>query len=412
MDAAQHTSAGEEALTVSQLTAQIQDLLETSLPSIWTTGEISNFARPQSGHCYFTLKDEKAQIRAVIWRGTAQRLRFDMHDGLEVVCHGSIDVYPPRGSYQLVIDQLHPKGIGALELRLRQLRAKLEAEGLFAPELKRPLLHFPRRIAFVTSPTGAAVRDFLEVLRRRWRGVDVLIIPAAVQGESSAAEIAAGIEQANRLAVPIDTLIVGRGGGSLEDLWSFNEEQVVRAIRASRIPVVSAVGHEIDVTLSDLAADVRALTPSEAAELVVPDAEELRTKLASQGQRMTDIVEGRVEHYKLKLDSLASRRAMSRPEQRVHELARRVDELSGRFRRTTDLVQQRAKDRTAALAAQLESLSPLAVLGRGYSVTESPRLGRIIRDAIEIEPGDELQTRLASGKITSRVEYTESDDTR
>jgi exodeoxyribonuclease VII large subunit len=404
MDATHETAVGDDAMTVSQLTTQIQELLESSLPSVWTTGEISNFARPQSGHCYFTLKDEKAQIRAVIWRGAAQRLQFDMHDGLEVVCHGSLDVYPPRGSYQLVIDQIHPKGIGALELRLRQLRAKLAAEGLFDAQLKRPLPRFPRRVAFVTSPTGAAIRDFLEVLRRRWRGADVLVIPAAVQGANSAAEIAAGIEQANRLADQIDVLVVGRGGGSLEDLWSFNEEVVVRAVRASRIPIVSAVGHEIDVTLSDLAADVRALTPSEAAELVVPAADQLRTTLAAHQQRMTSLLGNRVEAMRLRLDALSTRRVLSRPEERIHDLARRIDELSSRFRRTADQIPQRSKDRAAALAARLESLSPLAVLGRGYSVTELLRTNRVLRDITEVQPGDELRTRLAQGQIISRVE--------
>jgi exodeoxyribonuclease VII large subunit len=273
MDFAVPTStitAAPQTLTVSELTARIKDMLEGSFPAVWVSGEISNFSRPQSGHCYFTLKDDIAQIRAVMWRGTALKLKFAMSDGLEVLCRGHLDVYAPRGSYQLVVDELEPKGVGALELALRKLREKLSAEGLFDPARKRPLPVFPKRIAFVTSPTGAAVRDFLEVLRRRWRGVEVLIIPARVQGDGSVTEIVAGIRAANRLKPAPDVLIVGRGGGSLEDLWSFNEEAVVRAIAASRIPTVSAVGHEIDVTLADLVADVRALTPSEAAERVVP----------------------------------------------------------------------------------------------------------------------------------------------
>ncbi len=248
----------QSALTVSQLTAQIKGLVEESFPGVWVTGEVSNFSRPQSGHCYFTLKDDKAQIRAVMWRGTATKLNFDPTDGLDLVCHGRLDVYAPRGSYQLVIDQAYPKGVGALESALRQLREKLEREGLFDPSRKRPLPKFPRRIAFVTSPTGAAIRDFLEVLRRRWAGVEVLVVPARVQGEGAAAEIAAGIQLANRIRPSIDVLVVGRGGGSLEDLWAFNEEVVVRAVAASQIPTVSGVGHEIDVSLSDLAADVRA----------------------------------------------------------------------------------------------------------------------------------------------------------
>ncbi len=281
-------------LSVGELTDQIKGTLEGQFPAVWVSGEISNFSRPQSGHCYLTLKDDQAQIRAVLWRTSAAKVRFDLHDGLEVICQGSLDVYGPRGSYQLVIRQIEPKGMGALELALRKLRERLTAEGLFAAERKRPLPRFPRRIAFVTSPTGAAIRDFLEVLRRRWAGVHVLIVPVRVQGPGAGDEIAAGIELVNRLSDPIDVLVVGRGGGSLEDLWSFNEEVVVRAIHASRIPIVSAVGHEIDVTLSDLVADVRALTPSEAAERVVPAAEELLDFLRRQEQRLATALRARL----------------------------------------------------------------------------------------------------------------------
>ena len=277
--AATSSPAAQQTLTVAQLTAQIKNTLEGEFPSVWVVGEISNYSRPQSGHSYFTLKDDQAQIRAVMWRSAAAKLKFEVADGLDVVCHGHIDVYAPRGSYQLVIDELQPKGVGALELALRKLREKLAAEGLFDAARKRKLPAFPRRVAFVTSPTGAAIHDFLQVLRRRWRGVDVLVIPARVQGEGAAQEIVDGIRLANRVSPRPDVLIVGRGGGSLEDLWSFNEEPVVRAIAASKIPTVSAVGHEIDVTLADLAADVRALTPSEAAERIVPAAEEISARV-------------------------------------------------------------------------------------------------------------------------------------
>ncbi len=300
-----------QSLTVSQLTAQIKNALEGEFPSVWVVGEISNYSRPQSGHSYFTLKDDQAQIRAVMWRSTASRLKFDLADGLDVVCHGHVDVYAPRGSYQLVVDELQPKGVGALELALRKLREKLAAEGLFDPARKRKLPAFPRRIAFVTSPTGAAVHDFLQVLRRRWRGVDVLIIPARVQGDGAAQEIVAGIRLANRLSPRPDVLVVGRGGGSLEDLWSFNEEPVVRAIAASKIPTVSAVGHEIDVTLSDLVADVRALTPSEAAERIVPAAEEISVRMNAFQQRLRHAVHRRVMWLRARLDGLATPAAVS-----------------------------------------------------------------------------------------------------
>ncbi len=265
--------AEQRPWTVSQLTSQIKSTLEGRFPSVWVTGELSNVSRPQSGHVYLTMKDASAQIRAVIWRSVASKLPFDFSDGLEVVCRGEIDVYPPRGAYQLIIRRMEPLGEGALQLALRQLQKRLSAEGLFDPRHKRPLPRFPRRIAIVTSPSGAAIRDFLEVLRRRWRGVRVLVIPARVQGEGAAGDLVRGIGWAHQLPEAPDVLVVARGGGSLEDLWCFNDEAVVRAIFAATIPVVSAVGHEIDVTLSDLVADRRALTPSEAAELVAPSSE-------------------------------------------------------------------------------------------------------------------------------------------
>jgi exodeoxyribonuclease VII large subunit len=287
--------SAERPLSVWEFTTQVKDLLESAFPEIWVAGEISNFARPQSGHCYLTLKDDRAQLRAVLWRGTAARVRFDMHDGLEVICRGHLDLYAARGTYQLVIDDILPKGMGALELALRQLREKLAREGLFDPARKRPLPPFVRQIAVVTSPTGAAIRDFLQVLARRWRGANVLIVPARVQGDGAAEEIAAGIQIVNAMNRPVDCLVVARGGGSMEDLWSFNEEVVVRAIAASRIPVISAVGHEIDVTLSDLAADVRALTPSEAAELVAPASEDLLAGLRQYERRLAVALRSRAD---------------------------------------------------------------------------------------------------------------------
>lgn len=395
---------GTRVLSVSELTGQIKGALEGQFASVWVSGEVSNFSRPQSGHCYLTLKDETAQIRAVMWRTVASRVRFELDDGLEVICQGYLDVYAPRGSYQLVIQKIEPKGLGALELALRRLRDKLTAEGLFAQERKRPLPRFPRRIAFVTSPTGAAIRDFLEVLRRRWRGAHVLVVPVRVQGEGAGAEIAAGIELVNRLAQPVDVLVVGRGGGSLEDLWAFNEEVVVRAIHASRIPVVSAVGHEIDITLSDLVADLRALTPSEAAERVVPLADELLVYLDRQRQRLNMALTGRAAAARSRLDNLASCRVFRRPLERVHLLQRGLDELTARSIRAMDRRLEAARGAVDARAGQLASLSPLAVLGRGYSLTSRLADGRLLRDAAEVEVGDTLRTRLAEGEITSRVE--------
>jgi len=395
---------GTRVLSVSELTGQIKGALEGQFASVWVSGEVSNFSRPQSGHCYLTLKDETAQIRAVMWRTVASRVRFDLDDGLEVICQGYLDLYAPRGSYQLVIQKIEPKGLGALELALRRLREKLTAEGLFAPERKRPLPRFPRRIAFVTSPTGAAIRDFLEVLRRRWRGAHVLVVPVRVQGDGAGAEIAAGIELVNRLAQPVDVLVVGRGGGSLEDLWAFNEEVVVRAIHASRIPVVSAVGHEIDITLSDLVADLRALTPSEAAERVVPLADELLVYLDRQRQRLNMALAGRAAASRARLDNLASCRVFRRPLERVHLLQRGLDELAARSSRAIDRRLEVARGAVDARAGQLASLSPLGVLGRGYSLTSRLADGRLLRSASEAAVGDILRTRLAEGEVTSRVE--------
>lgn len=397
----------EHVLTVTQLTAVIKELLETTLPSVWIAGEVADLARPRSGHCYLTLKDDASQIRAVMWRATAARVKFDLDDGLEVVCRGHVEVYAPRGSYQLIIDEIQPKGLGALELALRQLREKLAREGLFAPERKRPLPRFARRIAVVTSPTGAAIRDFLQVLGRRWRGADVLIVPTRVQGEGAADEIAQAIATVNRLAEPPDVLVVTRGGGSLEDLWAFNEEPVVRAIAASEIVVVSAVGHEIDVTLADLAADLRAATPSEAAERVAPAAEEILAALEQLRHRLRAALAGRAASARARLDALAAARVFRRPLEMIHDRGRRLDELDARAGRAVAARIEVARHRLATLAGRLESLSPLAVLGRGYSLTQTAD-GQLIRDAGRLTPGQSITTRFAQGEATSRVEHVKS----
>lgn len=397
-------------MTVSQLTAQVKDLLEASFPAVWVSGEISNFSRPSSGHCYFTLKDDAAQMRAVIWRSAAQRLKFDLHDGLEVICFGGLDLYAPRGSYQLVVTKVEPKGIGALELALRRLKEKLTAEGLFDKSRKRPLPKFPRRIAFVTSPTGAAVRDFLEVLRRRWAGADVIIVPARVQGAGAAAEIAAGIEWVNRRGDDIDVVVVGRGGGSLEDLWCFNEEVVVRAVAASRIPTVSAVGHEIDVTLCDLAADVRALTPSEAAELVLPLHEAIVTSLNNYRGRMISALQGRAVAARQRLTNLAERRAFRRPLELLHDRAQRLDELLARAGRSLKHRLAMERRRLEGWSGKLESLSPLQVLSRGYSVTQRADDGTLVTDARALSVGDLLRTRFANGEVLTNVVETRNSE--
>ena len=405
--AATSLPVAQQTLTVAQLTAQIKSSLEGEFPNVWVVGEISNCSRPQSGHAYFTLKDDQAQIRAVMWRSAAAKLKFELADGLDVVCHGHIDVYAPRGSYQLVIDELQPKGVGALELAFRKLREKLAAEGLFDPARKRKLPVFPRRVAFVTSPTGAAIHDFLQVLRRRWRGVDVLVIPARVQGDGAAQEIVAGIRLANRISPRLDVLIVGRGGGSLEDLWTFNEEPVVRAIAASKIPTVSAVGHEIDVTLADLAADVRALTPSEAAERIVPASEEISARVRSYQQRLRHAAHRRVMWLRARYDGVASQRPFRRPFDLIHDRSRKLDELSMHALAGMRRLTREHESRLATMAGKIDSLSPLAVLARGYTITRDVRTGDVIRAASRLRVGQSIVTRFREGVAVSKVESIE-----
>ena len=282
----QEKTNAKKPLTVIELTRAVKNQLQRNFASIWVTGEISGFSQPRSGHCYLTLKDEQAQINAIIWRNTAERLKFEIENGQDVLCFGSLDIYPQRGTYQLIIERIEPRGVGSLELAFRQLHAKLQREGLFDPGRKQPLPTFPKRIAVVTSPTGAAIRDFLQVLRRRWRDIEVIIVPAKVQGPGASNQIAHGINVCQRFSNPPEVIVVTRGGGSKEDLWSFNEEIVCRAISNSTIPVLSGVGHEIDVTLADLTADVRALTPSEAAERLVPDRTEVLASLQSAYRSM------------------------------------------------------------------------------------------------------------------------------
>ena len=394
--------------TVSQLTAQIKELLEGEFASVWLAGEISNYKKHSSGHMYLTLKDDAAQISGVIWRNVASRLPFVLHDGLEVVVQGRISLYAPHGKYQIAIEQVQPKGLGALELAFRQLREKLEKEGLFARERKKPLPRFPKRLVLVTSPTGAAVRDMLQVICRRWRDLEIWIRPVRVQGDGAAQEIAAAIAEVNRLG-SVDVIIVGRGGGSLEDLWAFNEESVARAIFASRIPIVSAVGHEVDLTIADLVADRRALTPSEAGELVVPSEQEMRESLRQSAVRMARSLQDRLHAGRHRFDQLAARRPFRFPYDGIRQRQQRCDELTGRVNRA---VWNRLRDghhRLATLAGRTEALSPLNVLARGYSLTTREDGRSVVRSADQVAVGDRVVTRLARGRITSRVEQKQLD---
>ncbi len=390
-------------LSVGQFTALLKSHVEDYFPLVAIRGEVSNVSRTANGHLFLTLKDSKAQLRAVLWRDTARSLKFDLRDGLEIVAVGALDLYPSRGTYQLVIHEVVPQGLGPLELAFRQMKEKLEAEGLFDSERKRPLPRFPRRIALVTSPQGAAVRDIIQVILRRWPAARLVIVPVPVQGEGAAARIARGIRILPDLE-GVDVAIVGRGGGSLEDLWPFNEEVVARAIAESPIPIISAVGHEVDVSISDLVADRRALTPSESAEIVVPDAEEVSATLEQLLRRMTRAMENRLESASDRLEALRRRPVLTHPQQQLAPLANRVADLHRRLDRVATARVDRSRDQLATLAATLDALSPLKVLGRGYSITLKAATGQVVTRSTDVQPGDQLETRLTEGVVRSRVE--------
>jgi exodeoxyribonuclease VII large subunit len=394
---------GTKVLSIGELTRSVKSLLEEAHANVWVEGEVSNLARPNSGHVYLTLKDETAPLRAVLYRGIALRMKYDLQDGMRVIAHGQLTVYVPRGDYQLQILEVQPKGIGPLELAFRQLREKLFVKGYFDKARKRPLPRIPRRVVLVTSPTGSAVRDVLEILGRRWPATEVWVCPVPVQGEGAGAQIARAIALLNQVRTPIDVLILARGGGSLEDLWPFNEEVVADAIYASRIPVVSGVGHEDDLTIADLVADVRALTPSEAAERVVPNRAEVLSWLEGLADRLRTLLIGRLDRAQARLADLASRRCFRVPLERLREEERRLDEWHERLGRAVKGRLERGRQRLEALAGRLESLSPLNVLARGYSLTRTEAGRVVVRSPDQVRPGDRLVTELRHGRIRSQV---------
>ncbi len=399
-----------DAPSVAEVTARIQEQLEGRFADVWVTGEISNLTRASSGHVYLSLKDDSALLRGVIWRTTVNQLAIEPSDGLEVVCHGRIEVYPPRGTYQLTIDRLHALGTGALEAQLRRLLAALEAEGLFAQERKRPIPAFPRRIALVTSPGGAAIADFLTTLFARWRGAEVIVIPSRVQGAGAADELAAGLAAAARLEPAVDVIALIRGGGSLEDLWAFNEEVLVRAVAASPIPVVSGVGHEIDVSLADLAADLRALTPTDAAVKVSPDGRQLAAAVATLGLRLQAGLGRRVDLARERVMQLARSRIFADPDRLIGDRRILLDQHALRLRRLGAATVERSRERLAAAAGRLEAGSPLHLLARGWSVTWKEGDPAALRSVGGLAAGDVLITQLADGRVTSRLERIMTDD--
>ena len=392
-------------LTVTHLTIQIKNLLEGNFPDIWVEGEISNLSIPQSGHAYFTLKDEQSQIRSVLFRSSQRFLKFTLQHGMQVICRGRVSVYEPRGEYQLIVDYIEPKGIGALQLAFEQLKAKLEKEGLFDLDHKRPLPLLPQRIGIITSPTGAAIRDMLRVIKRRHPRMHILIYPVPVQGIEAAPAIVEAIQYFNR-DQNVEVMIVGRGGGSLEDLWAFNEEPVARAIYASKIPVISAVGHETDYTISDFVADLRAPTPSAAAEMVVKSEESFRESISSLESSLIKSIQQQIDLTRASLREFT--RLLGDPRRLLEQYVQRVDELTGRL--ATGLQHHVRRDRAllTALTAGLDHLNPLGILSRGYSVTRKLPEGVILKDASNVRPGDLLNTKLHNGEIVSRVEKSDT----
>ncbi len=393
-------------ISVTELVTAFKEIVEATLPPVIVEGEISNCKRSATGHYYLTLKDDHSEINAVIWKGAAGQLKFQPKDGLQVLATGSLQVYVARGTCQFNISRLLPQGVGELELAFRQLKQTLEAEGLFDAARKRPLPRIPRRIALITSPTSAAIKDMIQVMTRRWPGVNLVILPVPVQGEGAAARIAKAINFVHRIP-DVDVVITGRGGGSLEDLWAFNEEVVARAIANCPIPVVSAVGHEVDVSIADLVADRRALTPSEAGELVVPAVDELRQTLNNSVTRMHRALAGRVERMQLTLKAIAGRNIFQRPMTLIDERRQRCDELGIAAERAIQLKTERLGQKLAATAASLDALSPLKVLARGYSLTTNGD-GTVVRSVNDAVVGQDLQTRVQDGVVYSTVQRTES----
>ncbi|BBU04453.1 MULTISPECIES: exodeoxyribonuclease VII large subunit [Aeromonas] len=437
----------QQVFTVTRLNSAVRMILEQDLGLVWLTGELSNLAMPSSGHWYFSLKDLGAQVRCAMFKGNNRRVTFRPQDGMQVLVQARVSLYEPRGDYQLIIESMQPAGDGVLALRFEELKRRLGAEGLFDESRKRPLPREPRAVGLITSATGAALHDMLTVLKRRAPDLPVFIYPTQVQGSAAISQIVAAIAKANQRA-EVDVLIVGRGGGSLEDLWCFNEEAVARAIAHSAIPVISAVGHEVDVTISDFAADLRAPTPSAAAELVAPDNQARIQRLAHLKQRLLQAMNRQQTAARHDFILLQKRLDHQDPKRRLEQQSQRLDELSARLqqllrqrlhqgerrlanlelrlqgksperllaagKRRHQLAEERlhaliakrqdlASHRLAMLTARLDGVSPLATLGRGYSITRTPR-GEVISRADQVSSGDQLITTLAQGSLQVRVE--------
>jgi exodeoxyribonuclease VII large subunit len=443
------TPSEKKIISVGDLTRRIKKSIEDSVRYVWVAGELSNYKGPgPSGHLYFTLKDAESQIPCAMWKGMANRLRFEPENGMEVIAFGKVDVYVPYGKYQLIVEDMEPRGVGSLQLKFEQLKEKLQKEGLFDQARKRPIPFLPRKLAIVTSPTGAAIADMIRTIRSRCPALHVIVYPVKVQGEGAAQEIAAAIGHLNLSMPDIDVMIVGRGGGSIEDLWAFNEEPVARAIFTSRIPVISAVGHETDTTISDFVADLRALTPTDGAVKAVPKLDDLQLSLQDLDAKLRRALRSRADLSRSMLDGYRDGRALARVEDAADQFRQQMDDFAERLQiaveqvpyylrerldlfgrsLSADLPQlaqnarqrvdhqasllradarrrlENAHARLRQAAASLEALSPVAILGRGYSITRLESTQEILRDASQAKPGDRLVSRLGSGQIISRVE--------
>jgi len=393
----------QETLTVAELTQQIKALLETGLSPVWLTGEISNFKRHTSGHFYFSLKDEYAQIPCVMWAGRNRNLRFLPQDGMQVRAFGQVTVYEKRGQYQFDVQDIQPAGAGALQMAFEQLKQRLYGEGLFDTARKRPLPEFPQTVGIVTSPTGAAIRDLVSILRRRWPALKIILRPVRVQGEGAAQEIAQAIVEFNQYG-EVEVLIVGRGGGSLEDLWAFNEEMVARAIFASKIPVVSAVGHEIDFCISDFVADVRAATPSAAAELVAPEAAEIKRQLQGLAYQAFSHLKRLLQTQRERLNRFASSYGLRQPLDLVHQRGQQLDDLQ---RRLALALQNRLaiwQQQLKAKEQRLRALSHQNILQRGFAIVYRAPDKKLVHEARELQADDQVHIQFAIGSAEAKVE--------
>ncbi len=393
-----------EPYTVSQLTGHIKRIIngDPLLGDVWVEGEVSNFSRASSGHCYFTLKDAGAQVGCVMWRNVADAQDYLPASGDLALAHGNVSVYEAGGRYQFYVDRIQPAGVGNLYLEFERLKAKLEAEGLFAPERKRPLPPLPRRIGIVTSPTAAALRDILNVLGRRYPLAEVVLSPTQVQGDDAPPQIVAAIEALNERG-GIDVIIIARGGGSLEDLWAFNDERVARAVAASHIPTVCGVGHETDFSLADFAADVRAPTPSAAAELVAPDRAELRAHVTVLADTLASILRGEVEERRWKLAEQVRALKHLSPEAQLTQARQRVDDLTGKAEAAIRHSLTLHRERLRGLSGRLAGVSPLGTLERGYAVVRHRETSAVVRSVAQVAPGDGLDVRVSDGTFETEV---------